>query len=56
MVPPGVAAFLVVSGITLALRRLPRTREIPWGGPGVCGIPQARPQMYALLIPAAVVE
>src|SRR5271165_7631314 len=51
-----VRVALVVPGITLVLRRVRRTRETPWGGPWVCGVPQARPRMYALLIPAAVVE
>ena len=50
--PAGPArVVLVVSGITLARRRRHRTRETPWGGPWVCGVPRARPRMYALLIP-----
>src|SRR5215468_8431971 len=52
-VPAGpVRVALVVSGITLALRRVRRPRETPWRDPLVCGVPRSRPQIYAVLIPA----
>ena len=48
-----VRVALVMPGTTFALRRVRRPRETPWADPVVCGVPRARPQIYALLIPAA---
>ena len=51
--PASARVALAGSGITLALRELHRPRETPWRGPWACGVPQARPETYARLIPAA---